>query len=147
MRLWSIHPAYLDARGLVALWREALLARKVLEGGTRGYNFHPQLIRFKTSKDPLASINTYLKFIHDESMSRGYNFNANKLSDSYTDSKMKVTRGQISFEFNHLMKKLKVRDRARYNEYRNIKQIKLHPLFVLVSGTVEKWEKTDLKFY
>ncbi|HEU5178767.1 MAG TPA: pyrimidine dimer DNA glycosylase/endonuclease V, partial [Burkholderiales bacterium] len=32
MRLWSLHPKYLDARGLVALWREALLAQAVLRG-------------------------------------------------------------------------------------------------------------------
>lgn len=32
MRLWSLHPSYLDAVGLVALWREGLLARKVLQG-------------------------------------------------------------------------------------------------------------------
>jgi len=25
MRLWTLHPKYLDARGLVALWREGLL--------------------------------------------------------------------------------------------------------------------------
>jgi hypothetical protein len=35
LRLWSIHPKYLDATGLVALWREALLAQKVLKGKTK----------------------------------------------------------------------------------------------------------------
>jgi len=30
MRLWTIHPKYLDRQGLLALWREALLAQKVL---------------------------------------------------------------------------------------------------------------------
>ena len=43
MRLWSIHPRYLDSMGLVALWREALLAQAVLRGETKGYKFHPQL--------------------------------------------------------------------------------------------------------
>ncbi|MFN3505685.1 MAG: pyrimidine dimer DNA glycosylase/endonuclease V, partial [Caldimicrobium sp.] len=60
MRLWSIHPMYLDARGLVALWREALLARKVLIGETSGYRNHPQLVRFKRSASPLDAINRYL---------------------------------------------------------------------------------------
>lgn len=27
MRLWSLHPKHLDPQGLVALWREVLLAR------------------------------------------------------------------------------------------------------------------------
>jgi hypothetical protein len=33
MRLWTLHPQYLDPRGLVALWRVALLAQQVLLGG------------------------------------------------------------------------------------------------------------------
>ena len=56
MRLWSIHPRSLDARGLVALWREGLLARKVLRGRTRGYRHHPQLQRFRDLRDPVAAI-------------------------------------------------------------------------------------------
>ncbi|WP_343214776.1 pyrimidine dimer DNA glycosylase/endonuclease V, partial [Dokdonella sp.] len=40
MRLWSLHPRYLDPQGLVALWREALLAKAVLRGETRGYTQH-----------------------------------------------------------------------------------------------------------
>jgi hypothetical protein len=30
MRIWSLHPKYLDSKGLVALWRESLLAKNVL---------------------------------------------------------------------------------------------------------------------
>ena len=37
MRLWSLHPRYFDSKGLTAAWREALLARAVLTGQTRGY--------------------------------------------------------------------------------------------------------------
>jgi hypothetical protein len=39
MQLWTLHPKHLDVRGLVALWREALLAQKILCGATRGYRF------------------------------------------------------------------------------------------------------------
>ena len=60
MRLWSLHPKYLDARGLVALWREALLAQAVLRGETRGYRHHPQLARF----DDVGAIAQYLSLIH-----------------------------------------------------------------------------------
>ena len=49
MRLWSLHPKYLDIKGLVACWREGLLARKVLLDQTKGYKNHPQLIRFNRS--------------------------------------------------------------------------------------------------
>ncbi|MGP9584395.1 pyrimidine dimer DNA glycosylase/endonuclease V, partial [Micrococcaceae sp. AOP34-BR2-30] len=30
MRLWSLHPEVLDRQGLIAGWREALLAQAVL---------------------------------------------------------------------------------------------------------------------
>ena len=43
MRLWSLHPKYLDKLGLLGLWRESLLAQKVLLGKTKGYKNHPQL--------------------------------------------------------------------------------------------------------
>jgi hypothetical protein len=49
MRLWSIHPEYLDAKGLVALWREALLAQNVLQCNTKGYKKHPLISLGSTS--------------------------------------------------------------------------------------------------
>src|SRR5665213_874155 len=61
MRLWTLHPRYLDAQGLVAAWREALLAQKVLEGATRGYTRHPQLIRFQSHPKPLEAIKSRRK--------------------------------------------------------------------------------------
>ena len=66
MRLWSLHPRYLDAKGLVALWREALLAQKVLHGNTKGYRNHPQLTRFKQQQNPLAAIAAYLREVQRE---------------------------------------------------------------------------------
>jgi hypothetical protein len=63
MRLWSIHPKYLDSKGLVALWRESLLALKVLEGNTKGYKNHSQLNRFK--QKPIESLKNYLKNLRE----------------------------------------------------------------------------------
>ena len=37
IRIWTLHPKYLDAKGLVAVWREALLAKHVLENKAKGY--------------------------------------------------------------------------------------------------------------
>jgi hypothetical protein len=34
MRLWSLHPKHLDRQGLLAVWREGLLAQEVLRGET-----------------------------------------------------------------------------------------------------------------
>ena len=96
MRLWSLHPAYLDAKGLVALWREALLAQKVLRGRTKGYRHHPQLQRFNEAKDPIAAIGTYLQYVYDESLQRGYRFDADKIGDVNRRIKIRVTSGQIA---------------------------------------------------
>ena len=60
MRLWSLHPKYLDTKGLLALWREGLLAQKVLAGKTKGYKNHPQLDRFKAHGSPRKAIGRYL---------------------------------------------------------------------------------------
>ena len=72
MRLWTLHPKYLDARGLVALWREALLAQAVLGRQTGGYTRHPQLIRFRNSPSPTESLASYLQAVHAEASRRGY---------------------------------------------------------------------------
>jgi len=80
VRLWSVHPKYLDARGLVALWREALLAQAVLRGGTKAYLHHPQLQRFRAQPSPLGAIADYLRGVHDEAIRRGYAFMARKIS-------------------------------------------------------------------
>ena len=80
MRLWTVHPRYLDAKGLVAAWREALLAQKVLAGGTKGYRYHPQLIRFQVQRDPRAALAAFLTGLAEEAQRRGYRFDAGKIS-------------------------------------------------------------------
>ncbi len=140
MRLWSVHPCYLDPKGLVALWRESLLAKKVLEGNTKGYKHHPQLLRFKTSPKPLHSINTYLQFIHEESLQRGYCFDRSKIQEPFCKERFSLTKGQLHYEFQHLLKKLKHRSPDFYDKIKNIKEPDCHPLFYLIPGEVEPWE-------
>lgn len=140
MRLWSIHPIYLDAKGLVALWREALLAQNVLLGKTKGYKNHPQLLRFKNTNDPLPAISNYLRFVADEADKRVYNFDKGKIASNEKCKPIKVTKGQVEYEFKHLLKKLKIREPKKYEELKTLKEIKLHPLFILVDGDIEGWE-------
>ena len=141
MRLWSIHPCYLDAKGLVALWREALLAKNVLEGKTKGYKNHPQLERFKKSKHPIEVIHLYLQAVHKEATAREYNFNKNKIDWNLKAPKIKVTRGQINYETKHLLKKLKIRDKEKFNEFKKLSVLKCHPVFLMREGEIESWEK------
>jgi len=141
MRLWSIHPKYLDQKGLVAVWREALLAKKVLEGKTKGYKFHPQLERFKKATNPLHAINKYLEHIYLEASHRGYVFDKTKFSLIENDiEKISVTKGQLTYEFNHLLEKLKKRDPFLYEKLKHTKEIECHPSFYIVAGNVESWE-------
>ena len=140
MRIWSIHPKYLDAKGLVALWREALLAQKVLQGETNGYKNHPQLIRFRQTKNPIGAIAVYLRAVVEEATARGYNFDSSKISNKSFRSSIQVTSEQIKYEFKHLLNKLKIRDPKLYQKYKSVKAISLHPMFVEVDGDVEDWE-------
>jgi hypothetical protein len=140
MRLWSIHPSYLDAKGLVALWREGLLAQNVLLGNTRGYKNHPQLIRFIKSNNPIGAISGYLKCVIDEANKRGYNFNKSKIINHDFKGKLNVTSGQVEYEFQHLIRKLKERKPDLYKQLKLVRDIKVHPLFKKVYGKVEDWE-------
>jgi hypothetical protein len=141
MRLWTLHPRYLDAQGLVAAWREALLAQKVLAGRTRGYRHHPQLTRFFAGPDPLAAIATFLEGIAEEAAVRDYEFNTAKITRRKFNGHICETDGQLLYEWKHLRKKLRARSPRKYREIRNIKAPEPHPLFQIVPGKIQDWEK------
>ncbi|MEZ5671538.1 MAG: pyrimidine dimer DNA glycosylase/endonuclease V [Thiotrichaceae bacterium] len=142
MRLWSLHPNYLDSKGLVALWREALLAQKVLLGQTKGYKNHPQLQRFKNSLHPLANISYYLSIVQQEATQRGYQFDKMKIITAENDvEQILVTDQQINYEWQHLQKKLAVRDIVKYHLLQSVITAKPHPLFIVVTGEIAQWEK------
>lgn len=140
MRLWSLHPRYLDARGLVALWREGLLAQKVLAGETKGYRHHPQLLRFRQQADASGAIASYLREVQQEAERRGYHFDASKIGPCARNVKISVTRGQMQYEMAHLRAKLAVRDAAALQRSEGVQAPDPHPLFEVVQGGVETWE-------
>ena len=142
MRLWTLHPRYLDAKGLVAAWREALLAQKVLAGKTKGYRHHPQLARFQAQADPLAAIASFLAGLADEAQARGDRFNVRKSSRRRHKARIAETRGQLRYEWGHLQAKLRVRAPEQGRAQRKLKRPHPHPLFRLISGGVRDWEKT-----
>jgi hypothetical protein len=142
MRLWSIHPKYLDTKGLTACWRESLLARKVLTLQTKGYKHHPQLKRFSAQPDPLSAINQYLLFIFNEALRRGFAFDNSKLNHGAAKAvKIPITTGQMIFEINHLKKKLWQRDRLKYSAIKMINIPLPNPVFKVIKGDIEEWEK------
>ncbi|EHM10571.1 hypothetical protein TheveDRAFT_1453 [Thermanaerovibrio velox DSM 12556] len=148
IRLWSLHPCYLDPKGLVALWREGLLAKAVLEGNTTGYRHHPQLIRFRGQADPVLAINLYLLVVFEEARQRGYKFNPSKLQQAPEAEgriRIPVSSGQLAYEWGHLLKKLSLRDPQRYDSLRALSDPLPHPMMEVFPGEVEPWEAVKLK--
>jgi hypothetical protein len=141
MRLWTVHPRYLDPKGLVAAWREALLAQKVLAGATQGYRHHPQLIRFQTQADPAAAIATFLAGLADEAQQRGYRFDTTKIAARRFRGKIPETSGQLAYEWKHLTAKLRKRAPRLAREFRGLESPEPHPLFHIVPGGVRDWER------
>ena len=140
MRLWTLHPKYLDSRGLVALWREALLAQAVLGGKTSGYTRHPQLIRFREHASPLESIGCYLHEIYAEASRRGYRFDITKIQSVGYVNCIETTDGQLNYEWDHLKAKLHIRSPVWLSSLESLSRTEAHPLFRIVSGPVADWE-------
>ena len=144
MRLWSVHPRYLDAKGLVALWREGLLARAVLSGTTRGYRRHPQLERFLEHPEPLTVLDAYLDAVLRESLARGYSFDAGKIvRPSAPPPPMDVAEGQVALEWRHLRAKLEARSPDVLRRWATVTIPDVHPSFAVVPGPVAPWERAD----
>ncbi|HTX89578.1 MAG TPA: pyrimidine dimer DNA glycosylase/endonuclease V [Anaerolineales bacterium] len=141
MRLWSLHPKVLDRQGLLACWRESLLAQKVLRGETRGYRNHPQLLRFRAAPDPLAAIAGYLSALADEAERRGYSFDRAKIGPGRPQRQIPLHRGQLAYEWEHLKRKLARRDPERLDELERIAFPDPHPLFEIVDGGIADWER------
>ena len=141
MRLWTLHPRYLDSRGLVALWREGLLAQAVLQGRTRGYQHHPQLSRFRAAPAPVATIASYLRVVQAEGVRRGYRLDGSKIARTGHAAPRPTTRGQVQYEWVHLMAKLRRRDPERFRAQARLRRPRAHPLFHVVPGDAESWEK------
>ena len=141
MRLWTLHPCYLDAKGLVALWREGLLARAVLCGQTKGYTRHPQLERFRAAPAPVAAVDRYLAAVCDEADARGYRFERGKLDLPRPGPRLIASDGQLMHEWTHLLAKLQVRDLERHAALRDVRTPEAHPLFDIRPGPVAPWER------
>ncbi|MGY1459868.1 pyrimidine dimer DNA glycosylase/endonuclease V [Luteimonas sp. A534] len=143
MRLWSLHPKYLDPQGLVALWREALLAKAVLRGQTRGYTRHPQLERFKAHPRPRSAINSYLAAVHAEATHRGCVFDRSKIGPVRAVQQIPVNSGQLACEWLHLQSKLSVRSPAVLAQWSAVLIPACHPLFHPQPGPVASWERAS----
>lgn len=143
VRIWSLHPRHLDRVGLVACWRESLLAQAVLAGETTGYRRHPQLERFRAAPDPLDALGAYLTGLADEAAARGYRFDAARIRrPGALPPPIPVARGQLEFEWAHLGAKLVQRSPADAERWRS-DEPSPHPLFFVREGGIESWERVS----
>ncbi|MFS0893589.1 pyrimidine dimer DNA glycosylase/endonuclease V [Microbacterium sp. 179-I 3D3 NHS] len=142
MRIWSLHPEYLDRQGLIACWRETLLAQAVLAGRTRGYLGHPQLERFRAVPEPLSSVAAYLSSLADEADTRGYRFDRSRIERPVTEDPVliPVTTGQLMREWEHLRAKLTSRSPEVAARWKAVDVPRPHPIFTEVPGAVASWE-------
>ena len=62
-----------------------------------------------------------------------------KSESNISDSTINVTDGQVSYELNHLLLKLKIRDFTKYKELINIKHPDTNPIFTIIDGPVGIW--------
>ena len=145
MRLWTLHPKYLDPQGLVTLWREALLARAVLRGRTAGYRHHPQLHRFREHALPRSAINAYLAAVLDEADARGYRFDRSKCGPVRGKIEIRCPSGQLHYEWRHLLRKLRARNSDHHRRCREIATPEPHPLFVIEDGPISAWERPQAR--
>lgn len=149
MRLWSLHPDYLDTKGLVALWREALLAQKIILGETESYKNHPQMTRFLQAEHPVVAISYYLKSILRTAASRGYKFKASLIRATSTQNLeipiIGCNTGQIDYERALLIHKIKTRQGGPDLVYlrRLLQEVNPHlsEIFRCRTGGIESWER------
>ena len=144
MRLWSLHPSYLDTKGIVALWREGLLARAVLRGVTKGYRHHPQLLRFREHPSPVSAINNYLRLIALDAEARGFRFDRSRLGSVRDPRGLVVSTGQLGFEVEHLREKLRTRDPEAMRRLAKETTPRAHPIFTVEPGPIAPWERGSL---
>jgi hypothetical protein len=145
VRLWSIHPKYLDAKGLVACWKEALEAQDYIWGDRKGgrHENHPALNRFHWHQNPKHAISGYLAAILEEAAERGFNYNASLIRYPLGRcQRIYVSTAQLSFERQHLKKKLEERNQTeKLNQLLHKGLPAQHPLFLRLYEPVSfPWE-------
>ena len=118
------------------------MAQAVLLERTRGYTHHPQLQRFRAVRNPQSAIAAYLRAVHDEAENRGYRFDVTKIGRlAKVVEVIPVSRRQIQYEWQHLQGKLSQRDPEWLRNLGKLRRIAPHPMFVIVPGEIEPWEK------
>jgi hypothetical protein len=140
MRIWTVHPRYLDVKGFVALWRETLLGMETLKKHVKCQHYipwykHPQLAPFKAQSDPILYISNYLYLVLEESRRRNYNFDGSKLDAiPYCENLplIKASREVLVHEWLVCLGRYRVRSPKWFEEVKDISPLEVdpHPLYI-----------------
>ena len=79
--------------------------------------------------------------IADALAGQGYSFDRRKIGPVRAVDSILVSAGQVACEWEHLLRKLSLRDPALYRRWRPVTRPRCHPLFRLRPGPVEPWER------
>ena len=83
----------------------------------------------------------YLDAVRQEGDSRGYALAAERINRARCGGRLTVSRGQIEHEWRHLRRKLTARDPRWLAALGPVTRPRAHPLFRVVAGEVEDWER------
>lgn len=132
MRLWSIHPKYLDKHALIALWREGLLAQKALSGKGLVDEANVQLVRFKKSANPVRAIGSYLSFVASEGAKQGCKLNHERILQPNFEAKFMTTDvAQMELEVEQLKARMKTRNKDKFKLLTDVHKFEANPVFTL----------------
>lgn len=81
-----------------------------------------------------------MSIVFEEAEERAYNFDKSKIRWKFDPVILTVTKGQLEYERNHFLEKLKVRAPQLYQKQKTIREFDAHPLFNPVEGGIEDWE-------
>jgi len=68
-------------------------------------------------------------------------FDIRKLDATRSRKKIRVTEGQLRYEWSHLQSKLFCRDPSRHECNASIVKVQPHPLMEIGPGEIESWER------
>lgn len=89
----------------------------------------------------MSCIAAFLRTVQAEGARRGHAFDAGKIARGGGVEPIDVARGQLDHKWAHLLDKLRRRDPERLGALSTVRRIQPHPVFRIVPGGVEDWEK------
>lgn len=131
MRVWTIHPKYLNRKELSACWHDGLRALKVLSEPEKYQRFYEGLSVFRVQSEPVYALAKYLQAIGKEGVKRGLQMDLSLLPEVPKDFRLKipVSEERIASERKLLTKRLAGLGRWHLRKFQSMLPGRTNPLF------------------